>query len=148
MSSTALPRRRQHQVVFVAAGVWNLAWGVRTALRPETFYRTAGLPAPERPEVAACLGMVIGLYGVLYLDVARRPEHGGLVAAVGLAGKVLAPAGLALAVGQGRWPARAFLVTAGNDLPWWWPFTRYLRDLEAIGFTPAHSPPHRPPMSP
>ncbi len=92
--------------------------------------------------------LVIGLYGVLYLDVARRPEHGGLVAAVGLAGKVLGPAGLALAVGQGRWPARAFLVTAGNDFPWWWPFTRYLRDLAAIGFTPANSPPHRPPTSP
>jgi hypothetical protein len=83
MSSMALPRRRQHQVVFVAAGVWNLAWGVRTALRPETFYRTAGLPAPKRPEIAACLGMVIALYGILYLDVARRPELGGLVAAVG-----------------------------------------------------------------
>jgi hypothetical protein len=28
--------------------------------------------------------MVLGLYGVLYLEVARRPEHGWLVAAVGL----------------------------------------------------------------
>ncbi|MBW3640845.1 MAG: hypothetical protein KY451_13520 [Actinobacteria bacterium] len=87
--------------------------------------------------------MVIALYGVLYLDVARRPEHGGLVAAVGLVGKVLGPAGLALAVGQGRWPVRAFLVTVGNDLTWWWPFTRYLRDLGVAGILPPTSSPHQ-----
>ena len=143
MTGMALPRRRQHQVIFVAAGVWNLAWGACTALRPETFYRTAGLPVPARPEVAAGLGMVIALYGILYLDVARRPEHGGPIAAVGLAGKVLGPAGLALAVGQGRWPARAFLITAGNDFPWWWPFTRYLRDLGVAGLLPPTGSPNQ-----
>ena len=129
MSTPGATLPRRHQLTFLAAGAWNLAWGLRTALQPQSFYRTAGLPAPSRPEVAACLGMVVGLYGILYLDVARRPEHGGAIAAVGLAGKVLGPAGLALAVAQGRWPARAFLITIGNDLVWWWPFGRYLNDL-------------------
>lgn len=128
VTAPATSVRRRHQLTFLAAGAWNLAWGLRTALQPESFYRTAGLPTPSRPEVAACLGMVVGLYGVLYLDVARRPERGGAIAAVGLAGKVLGPAGLALAVAQGRWPARAFLITVGNDLVWWWPFGRYLND--------------------
>jgi hypothetical protein len=129
LSTAHATLRRRHQLTFLAAGTWNLAWGLRTAVRPETFYRTAGLPTASRPEIAACLGMVVGLYGVLYLDVARRPERGGLIAAVGLAGKVLGPAGLALAVAQGRWPARAFLITVGNDLVWWWPFACYLHDL-------------------
>ena len=39
--------------------------------------------------------MVLGLYGILYLDVARRPAHGWLVAAVALTGKILGPVGLA-----------------------------------------------------
>ena len=121
-------RRRLHRSVFLAAGVWNLAWGFRTALDPASFYRAAGLPQPERPEVAACLGMVVGLYGILYLDVARSPETGLLPAAVGLAGKLLGPAGLAVAVHQHRWPADAFRITATNDLIWWLPFALYIHD--------------------
>jgi len=51
--------------------------------------------------------MVIGLYGVLYLDVALRPEHNWLVVAVGMAGKVLGPLGLGYLVAAGVWPLRA-----------------------------------------
>ena len=47
------------------------------------------MPLANYPAIFACLAMVIGLYGVLYLDVARRPEEGWLIVAVGLAGKVL-----------------------------------------------------------
>lgn len=36
-----------------------------------------------------CLGMVVGVYGILYLEVARRPEHGWMIIAVGLLGKCL-----------------------------------------------------------
>ena len=38
--------------------------------------------------------MVIGLYGLIYLEVARAPERGWPLAAVGLTGKVLGPIGL------------------------------------------------------
>jgi hypothetical protein len=37
--------------------------------------------------------MVIGLYGVLYLEVARLPEQNWPVAAIGMAGKLLGPLG-------------------------------------------------------
>lgn len=120
--------RRRHQLLFVAAGAWNLAWGLRTALRPASLYEASGLEVPERPEVAACLGMVVGLYGVVYLDIARRPERGWVPAAVGLAGKALGPAALAVAVRRGRWPRKALRVVAANDLVWWLPFASYLRD--------------------
>ncbi len=123
------PRRHRHQRVFRAAGVYNIAWGVFSMVYPQWLFDVAGMPRANHPQIFATLGMVIGLYGVLYLDVARRPERGGLIAAVGLAGKVLGPAGLVLAVAQGRWPARAFLITVGNDLVWWWPFACYLHDL-------------------
>jgi hypothetical protein len=59
------------------------------------------MPLSNHPEVFACLGMVIGLYGVLYLEVARVPERNWPVAAVGMAGKVLGPLGFAQLVLSG-----------------------------------------------
>jgi hypothetical protein len=86
--------------------------------------------APARyPEVFACLAMVVGIYGLLYFEVARRPESGGAIAAVGLLGKVLGPAGLAVLIAQGRWPVETVVLVATNDLVWWIPFALYLADL-------------------
>ena len=89
-----MARRRFHRVVFVLAGGYNLAWGVYAVLDPQWLFRFAGLPLQNHPQIFACLGMVIGLYGILYLEVARMPERGWLLAAVGLLGKVLGPLGL------------------------------------------------------
>lgn len=50
--------------------------------------------------------MVVDLYGILYLEVARAPEQGWLIAAVGLAGKLLGPLGFAIVHVTGVWPHR------------------------------------------
>jgi hypothetical protein len=113
----------------VAAGVYNLAWGAVSALRPGWFFQLAGMEPPRYPEIWACLGMVIGLYGVLYLEVARVPERGALLAGVGLAGKVLGPLGFATLVLQGRWPVESAFLVITNDLIWWIPFGLYLHDV-------------------
>jgi hypothetical protein len=125
---TMIARRNWHRGVFVAAGLYNLAWGAYTALDPQWLFRFAGMPPANYPEIFACLGMVIGLYGVLYLQVAREPEGGWLLAAVGLAGKVLGPVGWLHLVWSGRWPAASVLLCLTNDLIWWLPFGLYLVD--------------------
>ena len=96
-----MARRRFHRVVFLLAGSYNLAWGAYAVLDPQWLFRFAGLPLQNYPQIFACLGMVIGLYGILYLEVARRPERGWLLAAVGLLGKALGPLGLAQLVWSG-----------------------------------------------
>jgi hypothetical protein len=48
------------------------------------------MPPAIYPEIFACLGMAVGMYGLLYLEVARVPSRGWLMAAVGLIGKILA----------------------------------------------------------
>ena len=123
-----LRRRRLHRWTFAAAGAYNIAWGCYSAVQPQWFFRLTGLPLLNAPAIFACLGMVLGLYGVLYLAVARVPETGWLVAAVALAGKVLGPLGLAWLILTGAWTWSSVVLVATNDLIWWVPFALYLRD--------------------
>lgn len=70
----------------------------------------------------------MGLYGVLYLDVSRRPDEGWLIIAVGLTGKVLGPVGLLWLIYTGQWPLRTIVLSVTNDFIWWIPFLLYLHD--------------------
>ena len=121
-------RRRFHRLVFLLAGAYNIVWGLYAAFDPQWLFRFAGMPLQNQPAVFACLGMVVGLYGILYFEVARSPERGWLIGAVGLAGKVLGPIGLAILIARGTWPPATLILTATNDLVWWIPFALYLRD--------------------
>jgi hypothetical protein len=151
-------RRRWHRAVFAAAGVYNIAWGLSTAIEPQWLYRLTGGEAADRAEFVTALGLVIGLYGVLYLEVARAPEQGWLIAAVGLAGKVLGPIGLVWLIIEGEWPASALWICVTNDFVWWVPFALYLWDAWVAfrdGMTRAAPPllrramlPHPPAPSP
>src|SRR5205085_3901615 len=71
--ATVLPRRVS------GAGLYNMGWGLFTAIDPQGFFRFADVPPQNYPEIFACLGMVIALYGILYLEVARVPERGWLL---------------------------------------------------------------------
>lgn len=126
--AAGLPRGAWHRRVFAAAGVYNVAWGLWSALDPQWLFRFTGLPPLNQPAIFQCLAMVVGLYGVLYFEVARRPERGWLIAAVGLAGKLLGPAGLAVQIASGAWPPSSVVLCLTNDLVWWVPFALYLRD--------------------
>jgi hypothetical protein len=123
-----MPRRRFHRIVFLLAGAYNIVWGLYAAFDPQWLFRFAGMPLQNQPAVFACLGMVVGLYGILYFEVARVPERGWLIAAVGLTGKVLGPIGVAVLLARGTWPPATLILTATNDVVWWIPFMLYLRD--------------------
>lgn len=101
-----MKRRHFHRVVFLVAGLYNLAWGLYSVVDPQWLFRFARMPLQNYPQIFACLGMVVGLYGILYIEVARVPERGWLIAAVGLAGKILGPIGLGWLIWTGAWPAR------------------------------------------
>lgn len=121
-------RHRLHRAVFVLAGVYNIAWGCYAALDPQWVFRFADMEPQNHPQIFMTLGMVIGLYGVLYLDVARRPAEGFLIAAVGLVGKLLGPLGWLYLYVSGQWPLASCIILLTNDLLWWIPFALYLRD--------------------
>ena len=63
--TTLIARRQFHRGVFLAAAIYNVTWGLFTALDPQWLFRFADMPLLNYPEIFACLGMVIALYGVL-----------------------------------------------------------------------------------
>lgn len=123
-----IPHRRIHRTVFVIAGGYNLVWGAYSIFDPQWLFRFTGMPPANYPQIFACLGMVIGLYGLVYFEVARVPERGWVLAAVGMLGKVLGPIGMTDLVVRGIWPPSAFILCATNDFIWWIPFAWYLYD--------------------
>jgi hypothetical protein len=126
-----MKRRKFHRLVFAVAGAYNLAWGAYSAINPQWLFRFAGMPLSNSPEIFACLGMVVGIYGFLYWEVARVPERGTLIAAIGLLGKVLGPIGLVQLIASGAWPLKSAVLCVTNDFIWWIPFALYLRDARA-----------------
>jgi hypothetical protein len=122
-----LPRRQWYRWLFIVAGIYNIGWGLYAAADPQWLFRFAGMPLDNHPQIFACLGMVVGLYGVLYLEVARVPERGWLLAFVGLTGKILGPIGLIRLLLQGVWPPATLVLCLTNDFIWWLPFYFYLR---------------------
>ncbi|MEO5841769.1 MAG: hypothetical protein ABIQ73_07865 [Acidimicrobiales bacterium] len=123
-----VPNWQAHQRTFRAAGIYNIAWGLFSIAYPQWLFDFAGMPRANHAQIFATLGLVIGFYGVSYLDVARNPQNGWLIAAVGFAGKVLGPIGLACLLVTGQWPLRSMIICLTNDVIWWIPFARYLRD--------------------
>ena len=127
-AAPGIARRRFHRAVFAAAGAYNLLWGAYSGLDPQWLFRFTGMEPLNHAPIFACLGMVVGVYGFLYLEVARAPERGFPIAAVGLLGKVLGPIGLLGLIARGTWPPSSFVLCLTNDFIWWIPFALYLRD--------------------
>ncbi|HZF12293.1 MAG TPA: hypothetical protein VFE33_26190 [Thermoanaerobaculia bacterium] len=121
-----MKHERAYRYLFLLAGIYNLAWGLFSALRPQWLFVFAGMPPANYPQLFACIGMIVGVYGILYLEVARDPRRGFLIAFVGLLGKVLGPIGLAVAIVRGDWPLRSIVLCVTNDFLWWIPFGAYL----------------------
>ncbi len=86
------------------------------------------MPLDNHPQIFACLAMVVGLYGVVYFEVARVPERGFVLAAVGFVGKILGPIGLARLILTHVWPIQTIILSLTNDLIWLPFFGWYLWD--------------------
>ena len=116
---------RLFRITFVLAGAYNLAFGVWAGFWPLRFFELFGIAPPRYPAIWACLGMVVGVYGLLYWHAAWKPQHAQPIIAVGLLGKVLGPIGMFWSLSD-EWPPRLAMLNVYNDLIWWLPFTLFL----------------------
>jgi hypothetical protein len=119
-------RARVYRLIFAAAAAYNLAFGLWAAIWPGSFFARFDLEPPRYPSIWACLGMVIGLYGLGYAYAARHLNRASPFIAIGLLGKLLGPAGWILAVTSGEWPVRTITIIVFNDVIWWVPFGLFL----------------------
>ena len=124
----ALPRKQFHRKLFLAAGAYNLIWGAYSLIDPGWLFRLADMSPARYPQLFACMAMVVGLYGFVYLEIARAPERGWLLAAIGLLGKIAGPIGMIYLIVSGQWKLGAIWLCVTNDFIWWLPFSMYLRD--------------------
>ena len=123
-----MKRRKLHQITFTLAGIYNILWGLWVSIDPNWLFRFAKMDLPNYPEIFVCVGMIVGLYGVVYLEIARRPERGFMLALVGFAGKILGPIGIIYYIYLGKWTFAALIMNVTNDFIWLIPFAIYLYD--------------------
>ena len=113
------------RVSFTLAGFYNLAFGAWAGFLPHHFFDVFEIDQPRYPQIWACLGMVVGIYGLLYWHAAWKLETGWPIIALGLLGKVLGPVGMILTFSD-EWPRRLAMLNLYNDAIWWLPFSLFL----------------------
>jgi len=126
-------RARLYRGILLLAAAYNAAFGLWAGLWPRSFFDVFGLAQPTYPAIWRCLGMVVGVYGLLYAYGALRLDLARPYVVVGLLGKVLGPIGWLVTVSSGEWPARTFTLIVFNDLIWWAPFTLFLLEGTRLG---------------
>jgi hypothetical protein len=123
---------RLFRITFALAGCYNLAFGLWAAVWPLAFFQLFEIPPPRYPGIWACVGMVVGVYGLLYWHAAWKLEAAWPIIAVGLLGKVLGPIGMVTSFSD-DWPRRLGMICVYNDLIWWLPFGLFLVRNRSIG---------------
>lgn len=114
------------RTVLFAAGVYNILWGIASAIWPNAMFIWAEMPLPNYPQLWQCIAMIVGVYGVGYMIASMDPARHWPVVLVGFLGKVLGPIGMAQAWLTGVFPAKFALTCVPNDLIWWLPFSLVL----------------------
>ena len=120
------PAPRWMTYVLVAAGIYNIIFGITAVAIPNWFFTTAGMPAPTYPFLWQCIGMIVGVYGLGYLAAAKAPLRYWPIVMVGFLGKIFGPIGFLDAATRGNidWSFGYLILT--NDLIWWIPFAMIL----------------------
>lgn len=116
---------RLFRISFALAGCYNLAFGLWAGFWPNDFFHRFGISPPRYPGIWACLGMVVGVYGFLYLHASWKLAAAWPIIAVGLLGKVLGPIGMFASISD-EWPSRLGMICVTNDIVWWLPFGLFL----------------------
>jgi hypothetical protein len=122
-----------YRLIFSVAALYNIAFGIWACFWPRALFEILEMAPPNYPSLWQCLGMVVGLYGLLYAYAAVDVHRAKLIIAIGLAGKILGPIGMFIAFQSGEWPLRALTLIVFNDFVWWLPFTVFLLDGIRIG---------------
>jgi len=119
--------------MLIAAGLYNLAFGVFAILFPTAMFALISMEPPRYPELWQCIGMIVGVYGVGYIIAAFDPVRHWPIVLVGFLGKIFGPIGMAWSVAKGTLPLMFGIANVTNDLIWLIPFGLVLLHARSSG---------------
>ncbi|MFN0133351.1 MAG: SelL-related redox protein, partial [Phycisphaerales bacterium] len=106
-----------------------VVWGAAMVLAPIWTLKALGVSPSNTelwPQLWACIGMIVGVYGLGYMIAARDPARHWPIVLVGLLGKIFGPIGFLDAATRGQLPWSMGMTILTNDLLWWIPFSMIL----------------------
>jgi peroxiredoxin len=109
-----------------AAGVLSLGWGIAAVAAPSYFFERAALPLPNYPQLWQCIGVFVAIFGVGTIIASTNPLRHWPIVLMGLATKVIIPAGAVYAWINDAIPSRLVVAILANDLIWWAPLSMLL----------------------
>lgn len=114
-------------LMLVAAGIYNIAWGAWVVLLPTSAFSLLRMELPNYLFLWQCIGMIVGVYGIGYLIAATDPKRHWPIVLVGFLGKIFGPLGYLWGVATGTTPIQFGMLIITNDLIWLLPFAALLK---------------------
>jgi small multidrug resistance pump len=112
----------------LAAGVYNLVWGILSVALPTLQLDILGIPTSDIVVILwQCIGMIVGVYGIAYIIAATDPKTHWPVVLVGLLGKAFGVMGMIFYILNGTIPVEFGITCCLNDLFWIPAFVSILR---------------------
>ena len=112
----------------LAAGIYNLVWGILSVALPTLQLDILGIPTSDIVVILwQCIGMIVGVYGIAYIIAATDPKTHWPVVLVGLLGKVFGVMGMIFYILNGTIPVEFGITCCLNDLFWIPAFASILR---------------------
>ena len=106
------------KIVFLLAGLYNVAWGITVIIYPNWMFDLFGMDESNYPFLMRGIGLLVGLYGYGYWVVSRNLHRYPQLVVIGLLGKVLGPIGWGYFVLIGQLLPASLITILFNDLMW------------------------------
>lgn len=126
--STAEDNRNWMSNVLIAAGVYNLLFGIIAVFFPSLTFTLLGLKQPLYVPIWQSLGMIVGVYGIGFLIASLKPIRHWVIVLVGFLGKVFGIIGFGYSVLQYDLPLSFGYIILFNDVIWIIPFYFILKE--------------------
>ena len=110
------------QITLLAAGIYNLIWGVVTILNPQRIFENLHLALPNYMIMWQGIALVEILFGLGYLLASKQPFKHWIIVLIGFILKLTIGISFIYLLMVNRLPANLFTHILANDLVWLLPF--------------------------
>jgi hypothetical protein len=117
---------RFHKILFLLAGIYNLAFGIWLFCSPQSLFAFAGLPILIPIVFYRILAVIIAGFSVIYFYSILRPEKAKYLILLGLLSKIAPTIFVIFMQIFSDFSFDWYKMLFFNDMIWWIPFCHYL----------------------